>query len=47
MLTGILLAYIGTQINVPSLYYWACGIMIGLNFIRMCIDIFKAGRDAF
>lgn len=46
MLTAILLVYIGTQINAPTLYYWGCGIMIGLDFIRMCIGIFKAGRDS-
>lgn len=46
MLTGILLAYIGTQINAPILYYCGCGIMIGLNFIKMRIDIYKKGRDS-
>lgn len=46
MLTGILLIYIGTKNNAPSIYYWACGIMIGMHFMKMCIDIYKLGRDA-
>lgn len=46
MLTGILLIYIGTKIDAPSIYYWACGIMIGICFIRLLLGIYKLGRDA-
>lgn len=46
MLTGILLIYVGTKIAAPALYFWGCGIMIGVSFIRLCVTIYNAGRDA-
>lgn len=46
MLTGILLIYIGTKISAPALFYWGCGIMIGVRFIKLLVDIYNIGRNS-